>query len=73
MKGLANYFNIYAALLAFVVSSAIVYGLWDVVNSVLAFFPTPLYIMCSVMWVSMVFGMICFYPFVQLVSDDYGG
>lgn len=69
---MANYFNIFAGILAFLGSCTMVYALWTPVMSFLGFFPTTLYIMCGVLWVTICFASIVYLPFMLMISDDKG-
>lgn len=69
---MANILNILAGTLTFIISSILVYGLWNPVLSFLDYFPTELFIICGATWVTMCIFAIAYMPFVMFVSDDKG-
>lgn len=67
-----NFFNIFAGILTFLMSSVLAYGLWTPVMNFLGYFPTALYVMCGSIWVALLFAGIVYMPFIMFVSDDRG-
>lgn len=69
---MANYFNIFAGMLTFLVSSVLGYIFWTPVMAFMDYFPTELFIMTGAMWVMVLFTGIVYMPIIMLISDDKG-
>lgn len=69
---MANFFNIFAGLMTFVMSSVMAYALWNPAMEIFNFFPTELFVIVGSMYAMLHIYAICYMPFIMMVSDDKG-